>query len=303
MKRIIKTYFGIAVSLMFAVSCNMDNEGVIYTPDGTDAAVTFLSSVSNNTEIEAKATTYDILVARSKSKEAVTVKIKGELPEGVKAPESITFAAGQSETNLSLDISAMAVGKTYKGKVSFADENEYNSKISISSVTVTLAKAYTWLSIGEGEFYDGLALQPSNEDLGIVKVEVLKADGFNRWRIMNPYPKANVIAAWDESSYVGGANEYIEFYTLDEAAGTIKFDQKIYCGINYNSMGKVVYMFPSSYNAGYAKEDVKNTFIDANHVQFYVPMVIEGTTSWFGFGSLYLGMPGSGDLETWLLAE
>lgn len=144
MKRIIKTYFGIAVSLIFAVSCNMDNEGVIYTPDGTDAAVTFLSSVSNNTEIEAKATTYDILVARSKSKEAVTVKIKGELPEGVKAPESITFAAGQSETILSLDISGMAVGKTYTGKVSFADENEYNSKISISSVTVTLAKAYTW---------------------------------------------------------------------------------------------------------------------------------------------------------------
>lgn len=34
---------------------------------------------------------------------------------------------------------------------------------------------------------------------------------------MNPYPKDKVVLAWDEDSFVGGANDYIEFYTLDEA--------------------------------------------------------------------------------------
>lgn len=32
---------------------------------------------------------------------------------------------------LSLDISKMEVGKTYKGTVTFADETEYNGKIAI----------------------------------------------------------------------------------------------------------------------------------------------------------------------------
>lgn len=303
MKKIIKTYLGIALGLFLAVSCNTDNKGAIYTPDGTDAAVSFLSTVSSDTEIEPTAATYDILVTRGKNKEAATVKIKGEMPEGITVPESISFAAGENETTLSLDISKMAVGETYEGKVSFADESEFDSNRSISSVTVTLAKAFTWESIGQGEFYDGLALQPSDDDLGIVKVEVLKAVGFNRWRIMNPFPKANVIAAWDEASYVGEPSEYIEFYLLDEAAKTIKFDKKIYCGLNYQNMGKIVYAFPSAASASYADRDAKNCFIDDGHVQFYVPQMIEGTTSWFNFGSKFLGMPGSGDLATWLNEE
>ena len=303
MNKIIKTYLGIACALFMAVSCDTENKGAMYTPEGTDTGVSFLSSTSSNTEIDAKATKFDIAVGRSKCDQAATVKITGTLPEGITAPSTISFEAGQSETVLSLDISKMAVGKTYKGTVSFADETEYNGKIAIVSNAFTLAKAYTWTSLGTGEWYDGLALQISETDLNIVKVDVLKAEGFNRWRIMNPYPKDKVIPAWDEDSYVGGANEYIGFYTLDETAGTIKFDQKIYCGLNYNNMGKIVYTYPSSYNAAYADRDPKNKFVDAQHVQFYVPRLIEGTTSWFNFGALYLGMPGSGDLATWLTAE
>ena len=229
-----------------------------------------------------------------------TVKITGTLPDGITAPATISFEKGKSETMLSLDISKMEIGKTYKGTVTFADETEYNGKIAITSNAFTLAKAYTWTSIGTGEWFDGLALQISDTDLNIVKVDVLKAEGFNRWRIMNPYPKDKVVLAWDEDSFVGGANDYIEFYTLDEAKGTIKFDQKIYCGLNYNKMGKIVYTYPSSYSATHAEKDADNKFVDAQHVQFYVPRLIDGTSSWFNFGYMYLGMPGSGDLAKWL---
>ena len=302
MNTIFRTLVGMAAVTFLVSSCNVDNKKIIYSPEGTDAAVTFLSSVASNTEIEAKATTYSITVARSKSDDAATVKIASTMPEGVSVPQSISFAAGESETSLTLDISQMEVGKTYTGKVSFADSLQFNKKISTSSVTCTLAKAYTWVSLGEGEFYDGLALQPSDTDLGIVKVNVLKAEGFNRWRIVEPFPKANVIAAWDESSYVGGASSYIEFYTVDDAAGTVKFDGKIYNGLNYSSMGKIVYVYPSAYNSAYAPYDAYNKFI-GDYVQFYVPRLIEGTSSWFNFGALYLAMPGAGDLETWLNAE
>lgn len=303
MKKIIKTYLGIAFALFLAVSCDTENKSAMYTPEGTDTGVSFLSSTSGDTEINSKAAKFDITVGRSKCDQAATVKITGTLPDGITAPATISFEKGKSETMLSLDISKMEIGKTYKGTVTFADETEYNGKIAITSNTFTLAKAYTWTPIGTGEWFDGLALQISDSDLNIVKVDVLKAEGFNRWRIMNPYPKDKVVLAWDEDSFVGGANDYIEFYTLDEAKGTIKFDQKIYCGLNYEKKGKIVYTYPSSYSATYAEKDADNKFVDAQHVQFYVPRLIDGTTSWFNFGYMYLGMPGSGDLAKWLAED
>jgi len=303
MKSILRTFFAVAAVSLLVASCDVENKKIIYTPDGADEAVTFLSSVSVDTEIDAKATTFDITVARSKSDAGATVKISNTMPEGITVPESVSFAAGESKTTLSIDISKMEVGKNYNGKISLAEETAYDKKISTSSVSCTFAKAYTWISLGQGEWYDGLALQPSEDDLGIIKVEVLKADGFDRWRIMEPYPKANVIAAWGEDYYVGGASSYIEFYTLDEKAGTIKFDSKIYNGLNYDKMGKIVYQYPSSCDTGYAAADAYNKFVDGEYVQFYVPRLIEGTTNWFDFGALYLGMPGAGDLATWLNEE
>lgn len=302
MKSISRTFFAVAAVSFLVASCDVENKKTIYAPAGTDEAVTFLSSVSVDTEIDAKANTFDITVARSKSDAAATVKISSTMPEGITVPGSVSFAVGESETKLSLDISKMEVGKSYKGTISLAEETAYDKNISTSTVTCTFAKAYTWVSLGQGEWYDELALQLSDDDLGIIKVEVLKADGFNRWRIMEPYPKANVIAAWGEDYYVGGASSYIEFYTLDEAAGTIKFDSKIYNGLNYSNKGKIVYQFPSSYNSGYAEMDAYNKFI-GEYVKFYVPRLIEGTTSWFKFGALYLAMPGAGDLATWLNEE
>lgn len=89
---------------------------------------------------------------------------------------------------LSLDISKMEIGKTYKGTVTFADETEYNGKIAITSNTFTLAKAYTWTSIGTGEWFDGLALQISGSDTNIVKVDVLKGEGIQPLAHHEPLP-------------------------------------------------------------------------------------------------------------------
>ena len=80
MKKIIKTYLGIAFALFLAVSCDTENKGAMYTPEGTDTGVSFLSSTSGDTEINAKAAKFDITVGRSKCDQAATVKITGTLP-------------------------------------------------------------------------------------------------------------------------------------------------------------------------------------------------------------------------------
>lgn len=302
MKSIIRTCFAVAAVSLIAASCDVENKKIIYTPDGTDAAVTFLSSVASDTEIDAKATTYNITVARGKCDTDATVKISSKMPAEVVVPESISFAAGESETTIAIDISKMEVGKTYTGKIFFANAEDYNKKIATDTVNCTFAKAYTWVSLGEGEFYDGFALQPSDDDLGIIKVEVLKAEGFNRWRVMEPFPKDNVIAAWGEDYYGGGASSYIEFYTLDEEAGTIKFDTRIYTGLTYPGYGKIVYVYPSAYSSARAPYDAYNKFM-GNYVQFCDVAAIDGSTAGFGVKTQYLAMPGAGDLATWLNEE
>lgn len=83
MKKIIKTYLGIAFALFLAVSCDTENKGAMYTPEGTDTGVSFLSSTSRDTEINSKAAKFDITVGRSKCDQAATVKITGTLPDGI----------------------------------------------------------------------------------------------------------------------------------------------------------------------------------------------------------------------------
>lgn len=96
MKKIIKTYLGIACALFLAVSCDTENKGAMYTPEGTDTGVSFLSSTSGDTEINAKAAKFDITVGRSKCDQAATVKITGTLPDGITAPARFHLKRGKA---------------------------------------------------------------------------------------------------------------------------------------------------------------------------------------------------------------
>ena len=196
----------------------------------------------------------------------------------------------------------MEVGKSYKGSVSLADESQYDANTSISSISVTLAKAYTWVSLGKGQFYDGLALQPSEEDLGIIDVEILQADGFNRWRLMNPFPKDKLIAAWAPDYVTYTPDSMIEFFLKDD--GTIGFtNQVIKTGLTYVDLGESCYIYyyvPSAYSSQLAADDANNKFVMDKVAQFYFAMVIENSTSWFGEGAKYLSLPGGPDLNALL---
>lgn len=302
MKKIYKVALSLSIAVAALTACNVEKNNPIYTPNGNE--VSFISATVYDTEIDAENATFDVIVTRTLADAALNVPVTCSVPSVV-CPASVSFAPGEYQTKLALDISGLEVGKSYKGTLTLSDANTFNPDFGYSTANVTFAKAFTWVDEGNGEFYDGLALQPTDTDLGIIKVAVQKAKGFNRWRVYNPFPKANVIAAWDEDSWEGGESTVIEFWVDDEEEGTIKYDQVIKTGLQYNGMGSIYYYYPSAYSKNYAAYDAYNCFVDDNVVQFYVPQTIYGTNSWFGMGAKYLMLPGGPvtNLEAWLLAD
>lgn len=301
MKKIFKSIFILSIAALFA-SCNVDNIGTLYELENGQSGVSFMKTLAGDTEVDAKASSFTIPIARAVADGALTVNLKSSLPEGVKVPSTVTFNAGDYQTDITLDISNMEVGKTYKGAVSLADESQFDKNTAISAINVTLAKAYTWVSLGKGQFYDGLALQPSDDDLGIIQVEVLQAEGFDRWRILNPFPKDKLIAAWAPEYVTYTPDSVIEFFL--KADGTIDFtSQVIKTGLTYIGLGENCYIYyyvPSAYSSQIAADDANNKFVIDKVAQFYFAQVIENSTSWFGEGAKYLSLPGGPDLNALL---
>ena len=232
MKNIIKAFTGIALSLLMVSACNVENIKETYTPQ-TNSEVSFAQANINATAILAAQTVFEVPVVRSTPGAAVTVSIKATLPDGLTCPSSVSFAAGESKTVLPIDISAMAIGSQYKGSIEILDN--FNEKVNVVKTNLTLAKAYTWVSLGQGEWFDNLALM-SSDSYGIQKVEVLKAEGFDRYRIVGPYAdNAQLAKAWSEDNLGGAKSAYIEIWSVN---GTnLVWDKWWNCGLIYEGEG------------------------------------------------------------------
>ena len=260
MKNIFKSIFALSAAAL-VVSCNVDNIGVKYSPDTVGSGVSFVQKVVSNNEIPASTASYDIAVARSNADGAATVNINSSLPEGM-CPASVSFAAGQYETNVTLNLTEMPVGVPVKGTIALVDQPEFAN----SAINVTLAKAYSWTSIGQGEFleyfWEGF----------VGKVEILKADGFEVYRVLDPY------AAAEEADTKGP--EYIQFEVVDTARGIVHFDTWT-SPYDYDGAKHYVKAYrPSEGSSKYADYDDYSVIVDNYYVALLPYMYIDGVGGW-----------------------
>ena len=296
MKKIFKALSSIAAAVLLVSACNVEHPMPTYSPENAQE-VSFVQATVVNQEILATAPTFDITLSRNTPGAAATVAVTSTFSSGVVCPATVTFNAGESTATLSLDITAMEVGKAYKGTVSLSDTTTFNKNIAVASATLTLAKAYTWVSLGEGEWFDNLALMTST-GYGIRKVEVLKADGFDRYRIMNPYTAEAIAAAgWEPG---GAKSSYIEFWVLENGTN-VAWDGWWFPGILYDGAGTdIKAYYPSVLSASLAADDAKSKFFEEKVIGFYPYWYIDGLG---GFGTKYpcfLSLPGGPALESWL---
>lgn len=240
MKNTVKTIFGLAALALVAAGCNVTDPRPTYVPEGD--GVTFLQSAVSATSLVSGTTSYSIDLARSSADEALTVNLTGSIyastdPEtdmaaDFKMPESVTFEPGEYLAKITLDVSKMEVGVTYSGTISLSEGQEcFNPNTATTSTAVRLAMDYNWVELGEAQWYDGFMLAVSNDNLNIQRCRMTKAEGFEIYRLYNPWPAAEVAEAWgDAMSATNDVPEYLQFTINEDGSIDWRNDVLVYGG-------------------------------------------------------------------------
>lgn len=240
MKNTVKTIFGLAALALVAAGCNVTDPRPTYVPEGD--GVTFLQTAVSATSLVSGTTSYSIDLARSSADEALTVNLTGsiyastdpetDLAADFKMPESVTFEPGEYLAKITLDVSKMEVGVTYSGTISLSEGQEcFNPNTATTSTAVRLAMDYNWVEIGEAQWYDGFMLAVSNDNLNIQRCRMTKAEGFEIYRLYNPWPAAEVAEAWgDAMSATNDVPEYLQFTINEDGSIDWRNDVLVYGG-------------------------------------------------------------------------
>lgn len=260
MKNFFKSIFVLGAAALFAVSCNVDNIGTLFENSDNNAGVSFLSSVANDTEISASQSSFVIKMGRRNAEGAQTVNLSTTLPEGIKVPSSVSFAAGEASADLVLDLSEMAVGKAYKGTIKIESDTEEN--VSIDAISCTFQKAYTWSLYGTGTYhYNGDDCFFSGDDAGL---EIYKADGFDVF-------------------YVTHWGYDVNFNFSMASDGTVHVDDGP-TGYTHSSYGPVRVVDCSDYFSDWDPKVDGCGYYDAATKTYYFTVVYYVSAGYFGYG-------------------
>ena len=173
----------LSIILGFA-ACDNEQECALYNTDAANRAVFVNASLANITVSPADPTfTVDLVRANADSESSGTIVLTAtvdEVPLAGCTVSDYTFAAGENMTKVTVNVSPLEIGKELNITLTLDNTNEPVS--GSNTVSVTVNKDYNWVSLGTGTFADVLAFteKPYN-------VEIQKADGFDRYRVMKPY--------------------------------------------------------------------------------------------------------------------
>ena len=226
----IKSLFSILMLLSLCVftSCEQENEGVIYDANNQGLSFTFntfeFSAPANNPVIS-------VPVYRAVADEAYTssITVSTSAP-GVTAPSSVSFAAGEQETTIDINLgSELGVGVIATITITLNDADA--SVGGVAETEISAYKEYVFESLGMGTFQDNWALG------GTYSVEIQKAQGFDRYRVIDPYKEGltNDDGEWENWIAMGTRCPYIEFWETGE--GNLILFNNYALGINYQAVG------------------------------------------------------------------
>ncbi len=141
-----------------------------------------------------------------------------DCPSDISVESPVTFEAGSNSTNVIVKIANAVPPYTYSGTLSFEGTKSYSG---VSDVEFKCPVAYTWTSLGKGAFIDAWVMDNAAD---MFEVEILKADGFERYRVIEPYKEYYTTVgpeSWEDwISTTGPA--YIEFW--ENADGKLSFN-------------------------------------------------------------------------------
>ena len=171
----------------------LDSEQV-YFPS-TNASTIELSSVENS---------YDIVIARVKTDNAITVPLTITGNSGVyDIPSSVNFAQGDSTASLRVSYDVDEVGFDNLSELVIKINDQYTSVYGISEYSFDILIPAPWESLGEATYVDDFVTTLFGVENHQYKVEIeenLLTPGL--FRLVNPYGELypdNVPGDWDDS--------------------------------------------------------------------------------------------------------
>ena len=272
--RISKKIFGMAiVAAALFTSCNKDVEGAIYNGQN-NAGLSFTASTLSAVEAPASNPVFEVEIIRGNAAAAATGSVSASLVVGKAEISGITvsdynFAAGENKTTVKVNISPLEVGVvgTLTLKLNDADA----SIGAIKTTTIKCSKAYEWVSLGKAKFVDAFVGATGN-------AEVLKADGFERYRVMAPYEEWRLSPDAQADSWTAASSApFIELWVED---GLVYFDT-FFVGLNYDGDKSQPIL---AHHASDFMDGVSNfqfsKFLDAKTIQLAPYYYIDGLGGW-----------------------
>ena len=283
-----KYLFGLVFAVMaMLTSCNKDNEGAIYNSD--NGAVSFTSTNLGSVTVLPNEPTFEVEIVRGNTSNDLSGKItsfslfvKSSL-EGVTVSD-YSFKAGENKTTVKVDVTTLAIGDVLTVNLKIDD-----SQVSIggnASTTIKVNKAYNWISLGTGTFTDNFCIG----DIAY-NVEIQKAEGFDRWRVIAPYDESIKNDDGGNGDWLAGeAAPYIEFWLTDE--GYVDYNP-FFTGLNYSAnSGNPIYSYSP---VAFGIDPKYNKFIDDKTIHlspyYYIPALGGGFDKTNEDGMIVITLP------------
>jgi hypothetical protein len=290
MKKLLNIFAVVSLSVVFLASCNTEQITKTYEPDGL--AYSFLNKAGTLT-LPATNPVFSVKVFRNSTEGSATINIEATSSANVfSVPSSLTFESGEGAADLPISLTNEAkIGLIYNLKLTIPSEEV--SVGGVGTIDMKVSLAYNWISLGNGQFYDSFTLY------SVPTVQILQAEGFERWRVMKPYTKELLLEAEWEGWLGGPESAYIEFWVIDDAKH-VKWDTNWYAGLLYggDASSPIKFYYPSALSASYAAHDVKSMFIQDKLVQLRPAIYIDGLGGWAGSDYYsYVSLPGGPNLN------
>ncbi|MGI6292945.1 MAG: hypothetical protein ACOXZJ_00645 [Bacteroidales bacterium] len=287
MKKLLNIFAVVSLFVVLLASCNTEKINPIYTPDA--AGYSFTAKASSFT-LPATDPVFSIKVFRNTTEGSATVTLTSQASHNVfSIPASLTFESGEGAADLKIAMtSEAAIGVTYTLKLSIASQDASIGAVKDIDVKVNLA--YNWISLGNGQFCDTWTLY------SIPTVEIRQAEGFDRWRVMQPYTKELLLEAEWEGWLGGPQSAYIEFW---QEGDFLKWDTNWYAGLLYQGdAGSIIkHYYPSSLDASLADYNELSKFIMDKVARLRPAVYIDGVGGWHTSNNYcYVSLPGGPNL-------
>lgn len=277
MKKLNKILFACSILLLgFMTSCEQENIGAkIDLQTDSVTGLTFINKVLQKETVSANKPTFTVDLLRSDVSEPLTgsINLKATLPDkselaGVTVTD-FSFAEGEAKTSITVNVNPLAIGVVLQ--VELTIPANLASKSGVATTTIEVNKAYSWTSLGKGSYVDNWAS-------GVAySVEILKAEGFDRYRAVTPYAEtmANDDGEWEDWRATS-TTPYVEFWTTTD--NLVSFE-RFFLGVNYQADSKQpIYVYHPS-----AFKDIGVTFnkwLDAKTVQLAPMYYVDGVGGW-----------------------